>query len=83
MDENIVIKNVLDNPFSVRPLRDKLTTVENEWPSAPLPNLMTVHTTKSNTQNILASLCLKTYGQYEVAAYMYFTSTVITFLHIR
>jgi len=30
MDENIVIKNVLDNPFSVRPLRDKLTTVENE-----------------------------------------------------
>ena len=24
----------------------------------------------------------KTYGKYEVAAYMYFTSTVITFLHI-
>jgi len=24
----------------------------------------------------------KTYGQYKVAAYMYFTSTIITFLHI-
>jgi len=24
----------------------------------------------------------QTYGQYEVVAYMYFTSTIITFLHI-
>ena len=50
------IKKVIDNPFSVRPLHDGLTTAENERPAAPLPNLMTVHITKSNTQNIFASL---------------------------
>jgi hypothetical protein len=58
MDENIVIKKVIDNPFSVRPLHE-LTTVENERPAAPLPNLTIVHITNSNTQNMFASLYIK------------------------
>jgi hypothetical protein len=59
MDENTVIIKVLDNPFPVRPLHHQLTRVENERPAAPLPNLMTVRITKSNTQNIFASLYIK------------------------
>jgi hypothetical protein len=43
IDENIVIKKVLANPFSVRPLRATCCTA-------------TVHVTKSNTQNIFALL---------------------------
>jgi hypothetical protein len=60
MDDYVVIKKVLDNPYSVRPLHDKLTTVENKRPSPPLPNLIAVHKTKSNTQNIITHLSIKT-----------------------
>ena len=34
-DENTVIKKALDNLFSVRPLHNELTAVENERPAAP------------------------------------------------
>jgi len=65
MDENTVIKKVMDNQFSVRLLHNELTTVENERPAAPLPSLMAVHITKSNAQNIFASLCIKRWNGWQ------------------
>ena len=39
MAESIVIKELLDNPFSVRPLRGESKTVNKGQPTPPLPSL--------------------------------------------
>jgi hypothetical protein len=43
MAENIIIKKILDNPFSVRPVHDKLRMVNKGRPTSPPPSLITHH----------------------------------------
>jgi hypothetical protein len=47
MAENVVIKEVLNNPFSVRPLHDKLRIVNKSWPTPPSPNVIAYHKNKT------------------------------------
>ena len=47
MAENIVIKKLLNNTFSMRPLHDKLRTVNEGRPTPTLPNFVTFHKTKT------------------------------------
>jgi hypothetical protein len=58
MAENIVIKEILYNPFSVRPLRDKLKIVNIGQPIPPLPNFI-IKLRENDMQHIFASLVLK------------------------
>lgn len=46
MAENIVIKELLDQPFCKRPLRDKLRILNKGRPTPPLPNAKPHHKTK-------------------------------------
>ena len=46
MAENIAITELSDNVFSVRPLYDKLSTVNRGRPTSQLSNLITPHKTK-------------------------------------
>ena len=56
MAENIVFKELLNNPFSVCLLNDKLGIVNHSQPTAPLPNLITHHKTKTeNMEDIFVS----------------------------
>jgi len=43
MAENIIIKEVLDNPFSVRQLRDKLRMANKGRPTSPLSCVINHH----------------------------------------
>jgi hypothetical protein len=42
----MVIKELLDQPFCERPLRDKLRILSKGRPTPPLPNVVTHHKTK-------------------------------------
>jgi len=53
--ENIIIKRQLDNPFSVRPLHDKLKTANKGQPTSPIVNLISHHKTKTK---IFLFLCV-------------------------
>jgi len=57
MAENIDIKEVLDYPFSVRLLYDKLRTVNKGRPTPPLLSLITHHKSKTEqyTRNFFIS----------------------------
>jgi len=46
MVENMVIKELLDQPFCERPLRDKLSRLNKGRPTPPLTNVITHHKTK-------------------------------------
>ena len=48
MAENINIKEVLDYPFSVRLLHNKLRTVNKGRPTPPLLSLITHHKSKTD-----------------------------------
>jgi hypothetical protein len=48
MAENMVTKELLDNLFSVRPLYNKLRTVNNGRPIPPLSSSITPHETKTD-----------------------------------
>jgi len=61
MAENIVIKELLDSPYSVRPLHDKLRTVNSGRPTPPLPNFITHHNTK--TEQCTRHFCIWQYGK--------------------
>ena len=43
MAEDVIIKELLDNPFSVRQLRDKLRMANKCRPTSPLPSVITHH----------------------------------------
>jgi len=47
MAENMVIEELLDQPFCERPLRDKLRILNRGRPTPPLPNVITHHKTKN------------------------------------
>jgi hypothetical protein len=47
MTENIHIKEILANPFSLRLLRDKLKIVNKVRPIPPISNLITHHIIKT------------------------------------
>jgi hypothetical protein len=61
MAENIVIKELLDSPYSVRPLHDKLRTENSGRPTPPLPNSITHHKTK--TEQCTRHFCIWQYGK--------------------
>jgi len=44
--ESILIKELLDKIFSMRPLHDKLKTVNKGRPTATLCNVITYHNTR-------------------------------------
>jgi hypothetical protein len=62
MAENMVIKELLNNPFYVHPLHDKLRIVNKDRPTAPIPHLIT-H--KSKTERCTRHSCTSQYNQVE------------------
>jgi len=61
MAENIGIKEFLDNPFSLRPLHNKLRIMNIGRPAPPLPNVITHHKTK--TERCTRQVCISHYGK--------------------
>jgi len=59
MTENIAIKELLDHPFCVLPLRDKLRILNKGRPAPPLLNVITRHKTK--TEQYTSHFCLFQY----------------------
>jgi hypothetical protein len=59
MGENITIRELVYNQFSMRPLHEKLRIVNKGRPTPPLPNVITHHKTKTNTQDIFAPLDIR------------------------
>jgi hypothetical protein len=61
MAENIIIKEILNNPFSARPFHDKLGIVNKIRPTPRLLNLIIRHKTKTvrYTRHICISQCEK------------------------
>jgi hypothetical protein len=60
--KHVGIKELLDNPFSMHPLHDKLRIANKCRTTPPLINLITLHKTKTeqyNVQDIFASLNMK------------------------
>jgi hypothetical protein len=59
--ENIIIKEILNNPFSTGPFHDKLRTVNKIRPTPRLLNLIIRHKTKTEryTRHISFSQCEK------------------------
>jgi hypothetical protein len=55
MTENMVIKELLVQPFCVRPLRAKLRILNKGRPAPPLPNVITHHKTK--TEQYIRHFC--------------------------
>jgi hypothetical protein len=60
MTENMVIKELLDQPFCVRPLLAKLRILNKGRPAPPLPNVITHH--KTMTEQYIRHFC---FSQYE------------------
>jgi hypothetical protein len=65
--ENIVIKEQLDNPFSVRPIHDKVWIVNKGRPTPPIPNLITHY--KSYIEWSTRHVCI---SQYDSKFYCWF-----------
>jgi len=56
MAENVVIKELLDNPFSMRPIHDKGRIVNKDRHISPLLNVITHHKTKTEPYTRLSLL---------------------------
>jgi hypothetical protein len=63
--KNMVIKELLDQPFCERPLRDELRILNKGRPTPPLPNVITHHKTK--TEQYTRHFCI---SQYEKAVWV-------------
>jgi hypothetical protein len=59
MAENMVIKELLDQPFCKRPLRYKLRILNKGPPTPLLPSVITHYKTKNIIRDIFASLNMK------------------------
>jgi hypothetical protein len=60
MAENIVSKELQNNPFSLCPLHDTLGRVNKGWSTVLIPSLITHHKTKTeNIEDIFVSLSMK------------------------
>ena len=57
MTENIIIKELLSNPFSMHPLHDKLRIMNKGRPTARLPYVITHHKTKTERCTIHICIC--------------------------
>ena len=53
---SIVIKEFLDNPFSLHQLHNKLRIMNKGRPTSPLPNVITHYKTKNDVQGVFATL---------------------------
>jgi hypothetical protein len=66
MTENIVIREILDPPFCVRPLRNKLRIQNKGRPAPPLPNVIAHH--KTNTEQYTRYFCISQYEKFVLVA---------------
>jgi hypothetical protein len=57
MAENIIINELLNNPFSLRPLHDKFRIMNKGRPTPRLPNFTTHHKTKAERYTRHNSIC--------------------------
>ena len=62
MSQNIVDKELLDNPLFVRSLRDKLRIVNKCRPTPPLQNVIARHKTK--TEPYTRKFCVSQYENF-------------------
>jgi hypothetical protein len=75
MTEN---KTTKENPFSVRPLHDRLRSANERRPTRPLPNLITHYEIKAEkyTRNFCISQCKRVYhNQHTLCEQFYKTET--------
>ena len=61
MAENIVIQELIDSRYSVRPLHDKLRTANSGRPTPPLTNFINHHKTKA--EQCTRHFCIWQYGK--------------------